>query len=121
MATPASAAAASRYLHMVRAVERVCTAQALLVPEGHPAHPTGFLVTQILAQLPAREGGRSYPRPPNSPTQHADPGEERKGGGLLCGRLQFEWTRACERERVHLVGSHGRWKRPCLQTAHMTI
>jgi hypothetical protein len=26
-----------------------------------------------------------------------------------------------ERERVDLVGSHGRWKRPCLQTAHMTI
>jgi hypothetical protein len=25
-----------------------------------------------------------------------------------------------ERERVGLVGSHGRWKRPCLQTAHMT-
>jgi hypothetical protein len=25
------------------------------------------------------------------------------------------------RERVELVGSHGRWKRPCLQTAHMTI
>jgi DnaJ-class molecular chaperone len=24
-------------------------------------------------------------------------------------------------ERVHLVGSHGRWKRPCLQTARMTI
>jgi hypothetical protein len=23
--------------------------------------------------------------------------------------------------RVELVGSHGRWKRPCLQTAHMTI
>jgi hypothetical protein len=23
--------------------------------------------------------------------------------------------------RVDLVGSHGRWKRPCLQTAHMTI
>jgi hypothetical protein len=22
--------------------------------------------------------------------------------------------------RVDLVGSHGRWKRPCLQTAHMT-
>jgi hypothetical protein len=22
---------------------------------------------------------------------------------------------------VELVGSHGRWKRPCLQTAHMTI
>jgi hypothetical protein len=22
---------------------------------------------------------------------------------------------------VDLVGSHGRWKRPCLQTAHMTI
>ena len=29
--------------------------------------------------------------------------------------------REMERERVHLVGSHGRWKRPCLQTAHMTI
>jgi hypothetical protein len=26
-----------------------------------------------------------------------------------------------ERVRVELVGSHGRWKRPCLQTAHMTI
>jgi hypothetical protein len=26
-----------------------------------------------------------------------------------------------ERERVELVGSHGRWKRPCLQTAHMTL
>jgi fructose 1,6-bisphosphatase len=25
-----------------------------------------------------------------------------------------------ERERVDLVGSHGRWKRPCLQTAHIT-
>ena len=24
-------------------------------------------------------------------------------------------------ERVGLVGSHGMWKRPCLQTAHMTI
>jgi hypothetical protein len=23
--------------------------------------------------------------------------------------------------REDLVGSHGRWKRPCLQTAHMTI
>jgi hypothetical protein len=23
--------------------------------------------------------------------------------------------------RVDLVGSHGRWKRPCLQTAHMTL
>jgi hypothetical protein len=23
--------------------------------------------------------------------------------------------------RVDLVGSHGRWKRPCLPTAHMTI
>jgi hypothetical protein len=23
--------------------------------------------------------------------------------------------------RVDLVGSHARWKRPCLQTAHMTI
>jgi hypothetical protein len=23
--------------------------------------------------------------------------------------------------RVDRVGSHGRWKRPCLQTAHMTI
>jgi hypothetical protein len=23
--------------------------------------------------------------------------------------------------RVDLVGSHGRWKRPCRQTAHMTI
>jgi hypothetical protein len=23
--------------------------------------------------------------------------------------------------RVGLVGSHGRWKRPCLQTAHVTI
>jgi hypothetical protein len=23
--------------------------------------------------------------------------------------------------RVELVGSHGRWKRPCLQTAHMSI
>jgi hypothetical protein len=23
--------------------------------------------------------------------------------------------------RVDLEGSHGRWKRPCLQTAHMTI
>ena len=23
--------------------------------------------------------------------------------------------------RVELVGSHARWKRPCLQTAHMTI
>jgi hypothetical protein len=23
--------------------------------------------------------------------------------------------------RVRRVGSHGRWKRPCLQTAHMTI
>jgi hypothetical protein len=30
-------------------------------------------------------------------------------------------TRERERERVHRVGSHGRWKRPCLQTAHMTI
>jgi hypothetical protein len=31
--------------------------------------------------------------------------------------------RARERERGGggLVGSHGRWKRPCLQTAHMTI
>ena len=26
-----------------------------------------------------------------------------------------------ERARADLVGSHGRWKRPCLQTAHMTI
>jgi hypothetical protein len=26
-----------------------------------------------------------------------------------------------ERERVDLVGSHARWKRPCLQTAHTTI
>jgi predicted nucleic acid-binding Zn-ribbon protein len=26
-----------------------------------------------------------------------------------------------EREREELVGSNGRWKRPCLQTAHMTI
>jgi hypothetical protein len=24
-------------------------------------------------------------------------------------------------EREDLVGSHGRWKCPCLQTAHMTI
>jgi DNA helicase MCM9 len=24
-------------------------------------------------------------------------------------------------ERVDLVGSHGRWERPCLQTAHMTL
>jgi hypothetical protein len=24
-------------------------------------------------------------------------------------------------EGVDLVGSHGRWKRPCLQTAHMTL
>jgi hypothetical protein len=24
-------------------------------------------------------------------------------------------------EGVELVGSHGRWKRPCLQTAHMAI
>ena len=23
--------------------------------------------------------------------------------------------------QVRAVGSHGRWKRPCLQTAHMTI
>jgi hypothetical protein len=23
--------------------------------------------------------------------------------------------------RVELVGSHGRWKRPCLLTTHMTI
>jgi hypothetical protein len=23
--------------------------------------------------------------------------------------------------RVHLVGSHERWKRPCLQTTHMAI
>jgi hypothetical protein len=26
-----------------------------------------------------------------------------------------------ERERGDLVDSHGRWKRPCLQTAHMTM
>ena len=26
-----------------------------------------------------------------------------------------------ERQRVDLVGSHGRWKRPRLQTAHMAI
>ena len=25
------------------------------------------------------------------------------------------------REAVDLVGSHGSWKRPCLQTAHMAI
>ena len=24
-------------------------------------------------------------------------------------------------KRMDLVGSHGRWKRPCLQTAHMAI
>jgi hypothetical protein len=26
-----------------------------------------------------------------------------------------------ETERVDRVGSHGRWKRPCLQTAHVPI
>ena len=39
------------------------------------------------------------------------------------------WKRPCLQNsshdhmilRVDLVGSHGRWKRPCLQTAHMTI
>jgi hypothetical protein len=30
----------------------------------------------------------------------------------VCGR---------EREGEELLGSHGRWKRPCLQTAHMAI
>jgi hypothetical protein len=28
---------------------------------------------------------------------------------------------AHDTERVELVGSHGRWTRPCLQTTHMTI
>jgi hypothetical protein len=35
--------------------------------------------------------------------------------------LRYNRLRYIERERVDLVGSHGRWKRPCLQTAHMTI
>ena len=31
----------------------------------------------------------------------------------------YRQVRACD--RAELVGSHGRWKRPCLQTAHMAI
>jgi hypothetical protein len=30
-------------------------------------------------------------------------------------------VRRRQRDGVERVGSHGRWKRPCLQTAHMTI
>jgi hypothetical protein len=40
-------------------VRRLCAAQAARLPEGHPAHPSSFLVTQIVAELPAvgMEGG----------------------------------------------------------------
>jgi hypothetical protein len=41
----------------------------------------------------------------------------------LCGELvcAANPTREREREREELVCSHGRWKHPCLQTAHMSI
>ena len=59
--------------------------------------------TTSLAQVSAGESGPGgltreveTPLPPNSPHDHM----------IL---------------RVDLVGSHGRWKRPYLQTAHMTV
>ena len=35
--------------------------------------------------------------------------------------LELRQVGGSERERGELVDLHGRWKRPCLQTAHMTI
>jgi hypothetical protein len=36
-------------------------------------------------------------------------------------RRRVGGTPVPERESVHRVDSHGRWERPCLQTAHMTV
>jgi hypothetical protein len=40
---------------------------------------------------------------------------------VLRGWLMMMWSCQRERARVGLVDSHGRWRRPCLQTAHMAI
>jgi hypothetical protein len=47
----------------------------------------------------------------------------RLGGGDMRKTLNILQVREREREREgeDPVGSHARWKRPCLQTAHMTI
>jgi hypothetical protein len=48
--------------------------------------------------------------------------------GMRKQPMRSHLVEACLQVRVNpherrndLVGSHGRWKRPCLQTAHMTI
>jgi hypothetical protein len=48
--------------------------------------------------------------------QAAHPRRRRRAAANDSGRHAGEL-----REREDLVGLHGRWKRPCLQTAHMTI
>ena len=64
-ADAAIAAAAAIWSSTVHAMRRLCAAQAARLPESHPAHPSSFLVTQIVAELPAvvadNEGGVRSP------------------------------------------------------------
>jgi hypothetical protein len=62
----------------------------------------------------------------NTTEQRAPPGARLRSAPLAAERerqreRQRERERDRERDRVDLVGSHGRWKRPRLQTAHMTL
>jgi hypothetical protein len=56
------------------------------------------------------------------------PKDHRRGASSIFSESE-RWKRPCLQTahmdhmilREDRVGSHGRWKRPCLQTAHMTI
>jgi hypothetical protein len=88
-------------------------------------HPKGFNL------IWAKQVGDQHlfvwqPRPPSAgmPLPSLNTQRERGAGGLT-REVETPLPSNSPHEhmilRVDLVGSHGRWKRPCLQTAHMTI
>jgi hypothetical protein len=89
----------------------VCVRSRARAPQAAAAQPGGQVV-ELLGRAP---GNQQAPgRPPSPHLTHVAERAERKSRS----HVRRVFPKLTESE---LVGSHGRWKRPCLQTAHMSI
>jgi hypothetical protein len=90
-----------------------------------PPSPTAMV--RLNAGVRSERGSVSYVRTNRSVdvVPAAAQPDERVGAGGLTREVETPLPSNSPHDhmilRVDLVGSHGRWKRPCLQTAHMTI
>jgi hypothetical protein len=81
--------------------------------------PLALEAGQLTAVADVKEGGMEMEGRVEVDT--APPAASRALVSTAGGRGRAQGGAETMGEGVELVGSHGRWKRPCLQTAHMAI